>query len=56
MKSIIHILIGIVLFFVSGIFYSSVLAQSYRDDFDVLKEGNWELWGEFSIWKTDHKK
>ena len=56
MKCIIHILIGIVLFFVSGIFYSSVLAQSYRDDFDVLKEGNWELWGEFSIWKTDHKK
>ncbi len=33
-----HILIGIVLFVLLYVFYPSVLAQSYQDDFDVLRE------------------
>ena len=48
MRRTIHILIGITLFFMSGIL------QSYQDDFDILKEKNWEHWGEYAIWKTEN--
>ena len=54
MRHIIHILIGIVLFLVSSIFYPSAFAQSYRDNFIILKEKNWEHWGEFTIWNVEN--
>ena len=48
-----NILVWIVLFFTSSPFCLSAFAQSYRTDFDVFKEKNWELWGEFSIWNAE---
>ena len=53
MKQIRHILVGFAVFFLGGIFSLSAFAQSYRDNFHVLNEDNWVLWGEFSIWKTE---
>lgn len=54
MKHIILILIGIALFFMSSIFLLSDLALSYQDNFNVLKEKNWEHWGEYAIWRTEN--
>ncbi len=54
MKHITHIIIGIVLFFVSGLFCPSAFSQSYRDSFDVLREKNWEHWGKYTIWKVEN--
>ena len=48
-----NILVWIILFFTSSPFCLSPFAQSYRADFDVFKEKNWELWGEFSIWNAE---
>ena len=48
-----NILVWIILFFTSSPFCLSAFAQSYRADFDVFKEKNWELWGEFSIWNAE---
>ncbi len=53
MKHIIRILIGLTLFFVSGIFCPSAFSQGYHDGFDVLRERNWEHWGKHAIWKTE---
>ncbi len=53
MKHIILILTGITLFFVSDIFSPSAFSQSYQDNFNVLKEKNWEHWGEYTIWKVE---
>ncbi len=53
MKHIIRILIGLTLFFVSGIFCPSAFSQGYHDGFDVLREKNWEHWGKYAIWKTE---
>lgn len=47
MKRTIHILMGITLFFHSGI------SQSFQDDFDDLNEKNWVPWGEYTIWKAE---
>ena len=54
MKHIIHILIGIALFLVSHIFCPSAFSQGYHDGFDVLREKNWERWGQHSIWKVEN--
>lgn len=54
MKYSTHILIGIALIVFPNVFCSSTFSQSYRDDFDVLKEDNWELWGEYSKWKAEN--
>ena len=54
MKHIIRVLIGLALFFVSDIFCPSAFSQSYQDDFDILKEKNWEHWGKRAIWKVEN--
>ncbi len=54
MKHIMLFLIGITFFFILGIFCSSTFAQSYQDNFNVLKEKNWDHWGEFAIWKAEN--
>ena len=53
MKHSILTLIAIVSFFVSSIFCPSAFSQSYQDDFDVLKEKNWEHWGKYAIWRVE---
>ncbi|MDE0638056.1 MAG: hypothetical protein OXI43_19625 [Candidatus Poribacteria bacterium] len=54
MKYIIHNRICIALIVFSTVFCPSAFSQGYRDNFDVLKEDNWEPWGEFSIWKAEN--
>lgn len=54
MKQRRNIFVRIALFSVCGVFFLSDFAQSYQDDFDVLKEKNWEHWGEYAIWKTEN--
>lgn len=54
MKQKVFILISIGLFFVFGIFCSTVYAKSFHDDFDVLNELNWDHWGEYAIWRTEN--
>lgn len=54
MKYIIHNLICIALIVFHTVFCPSAFSQGYRDNFDVLKEDNWEPWGEFSIWKAEN--
>ena len=53
MKHIRNTFVRIVLFSMCGILFLSDYAQSFRDDFDVLKEKNWEHWGEYAIWKVE---
>ena len=54
MKQRQHILVQFAIFFLCGIFSLSTSAQSYRDNFHVLNNEKWQLWGEFSIWKTEN--
>ena len=53
MKQVRNILIWITLFSTFNLFAISVFAQNYHNDFDVLKEKNWELWGKFSVWNAE---
>ncbi|MYB66296.1 hypothetical protein F4X73_16545 [Candidatus Poribacteria bacterium] len=53
MKHNILTLLGIASFFVSSIFCLTAFSQSYRDDFDVLKEENWVHWGKYAIWRVE---
>ena len=43
----------IALFSVCCIFFLSDFAQSHQDDFDELKENNWEHWGQYATWKSE---
>ena len=54
MKQIRNTFVWIALFSVCGVFFLSDFAQSFRDDFDVLKEKNWEHWGQYAIWKAEN--
>lgn len=54
MKQLRNTFVWLALFSMCGILFLSDYAQSFRDDFDVLKEKNWEHWGEFSIWKVEN--
>ncbi len=53
MKQKRNILVWIALFSAFSFIALSAFAQSFRTDFDDLKEKNWELWGEFSIWNAE---
>ena len=53
MKHNILTLLGIASFFVSIIFCPTAFSQGYQDDFDVLKEENWEHWGKYAIWRVE---
>ncbi len=53
MKQIRNTFVRLVLFCVCGFFFLSNYAQSYQDDFDELREKNWEHWGKYAIWKTE---
>ena len=53
MKRIRNTLVCFMLFSVCGFFFLSNFAQSYQDDFDVLREKNWEHWGKYAIWKVE---
>ena len=53
MKHNILTLLRIASFFVSSIFCLTAFSQSYRDDFDVLKEENWVHWGKYAIWRVE---
>ena len=46
--------VWIALFSLCSVFFLFDSAQSYQDDFDVLKEENWEHWGKYAIWKTEN--
>ena len=52
MKQVRNTFVWIALFSVCCIFFLSDFSQSYQDDFDVLKEKNWEHWGQYAIWKV----
>ncbi len=54
MKQVRNTFVWIALFSVCGIFSLSTFTQSYQDDFDVLKEENWEHWGQYAIWKAEN--
>ncbi len=54
MKQVRNTFVWIALFSVCGIFSLSTFTQSYQDDFDVLKEENWEHWGQYAIWRTEN--
>ena len=44
--------IGIALVVVLSVLSLSASAESFNDDFDDLKEGDWELWGNHSMWQV----
>ena len=53
MQQVRNTIVFITLFSLCGIFPISVYAQSYQDDFDVLKEKDWIHWGKYAIWRVE---
>lgn len=53
MRCIMRILLVIISCISFGICVNSTFAQSYQDDFDVLDENDWVLWGHESDWKVE---
>ena len=53
MRQIIKTWIVMVLIVVLSILSLSALSESYRYDFDVLEEDDWELWGDNSVWQVE---
>ena len=52
MRQIIKIWIVTVLIVVFSVLSLSASAESFRYDFDDLKEDDWELWGNESVWRV----
>ncbi len=53
MKQILNIFRWFAFFSICGVFSAFAFAENYQDDFNVLQEDNWELWGQFSLWKAE---
>ena len=53
MKQVRNTFVWITLFSLCGIFSISTFPQSYQDDFDDLKEENWEHWGKYAFWRVE---
>ena len=52
MKQIVKTLISIVLIVVFSVLPISASGESFNDGFDDLKEADWELWGNHSMWQV----
>ena len=52
MRQLRGVFVRFVLFLVCGIFSLSTFAQSYHYDFDDLKEDDWKLWDNNSVWQV----
>lgn len=53
MKQVRNAFVRLGLFSLCGFFFLSNYAQSFKDDFDVLKEKSWEHRGKYAIWKAE---